>query len=330
MFLLAWRCPSSWATPSLLLTNAEVPQIDIPFTYQDKFIYVTLSDDVLGTLCFLVDTGAEQTVVTKEIAKKGDIHQSFWRTKYAVNGYGEGAVSQKYETIQLGLRFKEAQIFSASAMVLDLGRLKGEIDHPVDGILGWDFFEQWCATLDYAAKRIALRSPQSCSQPKEAHATLDGEWTTHGLLLPSIVTFANGESAKASLHFDTGSNATLFLNAPFRKVAGLTETGPAATEAKGTGLNGGYTADIVPVSRVLIEGGKLNIDGRNATTILIGRRGSSTTTHWWLVGHDEAKINRDGGIGNGLLEHMSWTFDPLAKRVYVVPNPESVPGPTQP
>jgi hypothetical protein len=187
----------------------------------------------------------------------------------------------------------------------------------VDGVLGWDFFEQWCTTLDYAAKRLILRNQSECMPPTGKLGTLKGEWSTHGLLLPSVLTFPNGRSVSALLHLDTGDNATLFLNTQFRAVAGLGVNGPAATKTTGWGLNGDYGGDIVPISGLDIEGGTIHLDGKEKTTVLIGRPGSFRKIHWWTDGIGEAKINRDGGIGNGTLEHITWTFDPAAKRIYV-------------
>ncbi|MGD0292842.1 MAG: hypothetical protein ABSB30_03220 [Terracidiphilus sp.] len=326
LFFLIFRCGLQAQTAPGVSSGADVhaaaanTPLMLSFEYVNRHLYTTLSDEKLGTLTLLVDTGTERTQIAREIAEKGDLHKSFWKTNYAINGYGNKPNEQKYRTVSVALRSGQGSVFSGSALALDFGELRKKIEHPVDGILGWDFFEQWCTTLDFAAKHLILRNLSECAPPAGKHGTLKGEWSAHGLLLPSVLTFPNGRSTNALLHLDTGSDATLILNTQFRATAGLGEGGPAATETTGWGLNGGYGGDIVPISSIDIKGEdeNLSIDGRQQiTTILIGRPGSFSKVHWWADGVGEAKINRDGAIGNKILEHLIWTFDPAAKQIYV-------------
>lgn len=297
--------------------------IVLPLDYAKKHLYTTLNDEKLGTLTLLVDTGSESTIISSEAAKNVDIHKSFWKTTYAINGYGKTPAKHQYRTVMVALRAGRTSVFSYPALVLDLGEISKQSKHPVDGILGWDFFERWCTTLDYAAKHLILRNLSECPPPTGKHGTLKGEWSTHGLLLPSVLTFFNGHCAPALLHLDTGSDVTLFLNTQFRVIAGLGEGGSDATQTTSWGLNGDFGGDIVPIFGIDIEGGTVHLDGKEETTVLIGRRGSFSKVHWWTDGVGEAKINRDGSIGNGILEQLVWTFDPAAKQIYVEDNPPS-------
>jgi hypothetical protein len=289
---------------------ADTP-IVLSLDYVNGHLFTALRDEKLGALILLVDTGTEHTMISREVAQKGKLHKSFWKTAFSVAGYGNKPTDQKYRTVPVALRSGQAHIFSDSALVFDFGDLSKRLEHPVD------FFERWCTTLDFSTTHLILRNLSDCAPPSGKHGTLKGEWSAYGLLLPSVLTFPNGRSAKALLHLDTGSDATLILNTQFRAIAGLGEKGPTASEDKGFGMNGDYTGDIVPIVSIDIEEGKLRVDGRQRTTILIGRRGSFSKVHWWLDGVGEAKINRDGGIGNGIIEHATWTFDPTAKRVYL-------------
>jgi hypothetical protein len=291
--------------------------IVLPLDYTNKHLFVTLSNEKLGVLSMLVDTGTERTSISKPIAENNKVHKSFWRRTLSLNGYGAHPPSQEWRTVPVALHSGQTPIFSNSALVFDFGDLSKRLEHPLDGILGWDFFERWCITLDFSARNLTLRNLSECAPPAGKHGTLKGEWSAHGLLLLSVLTFPNGRSAPALLHLDTGSDGTLILNTQFRAIAGLGEKGTTASETKGFGLNGDYGGDIVPISGIEIEGGTVHLNGKEETTVLIGRRGSFSKAHWWTDGIGEAKINRDGGIGNGILEHLTWTFDPGAKRVYV-------------
>jgi hypothetical protein len=84
-------------------------------------------------------------------------------------------------------------------------------------------------------------------------------------------------------------------------------------------MNGMVSSDKASLSSLDIEDGELHMEAGKDTSVAIGRPGSMTRAHWWKIGISQAKMNRDGVIGNGLLELMSLTFDPLRQRVYVVP-----------
>ncbi|HEX4310483.1 MAG TPA: hypothetical protein VHZ25_10685 [Acidobacteriaceae bacterium] len=307
ILLLALLLPAS--------LSAQQPPIVLPLDYSGHHLYLTVTDDHLGPLTLMLDTGFARTSLAASVASKGEVHTSFWRRSISWNGFGTGPSKHRYQTADVSLRSGQTSLFTGSALVADFDDFAKELGHPVDGFLGWDFLQKWCATLDYAPARLTLRDPAHCSPPSAPYATLNGQWSTQGFLLPSQLTFANGHSATALLHFDTGSDATLFLNTPFRAIAGLEPSPAAATGSRGWGVNGHYSSDTVPLAQFTLEEGHLHLDTGKNTTIAIARPGAFSTIHWW-EGPSAVRINHDGIIGSALLERLSWTFDPAAKRVY--------------
>jgi hypothetical protein len=290
--------------------------IVLPLDYSGHHLYLSLTDDHLGPLTLMLDTGFARTSLAASVANKGKVHTAFWRRSISYNGFGSGPSKHRYQTADVSLRSGQASLYTGSALVADFDDLSKQLGHRADGFLGWDFFEKWCATLDYAPARLTLRDPAQCSAPSTPHTTLSGQWSPQGFLLPSQLTFANGRTASALLHFDTGSDATLVLNTQFRAIAGL-DPGPATNAAPGSrgwGVNGRYTSDAVPLAKFSLEDG-LHFDLGKNTTIAIARPGAFSTVHWW-EGPSAVRINHDGVIGGALLERLSWTFDPAAKRVY--------------
>jgi hypothetical protein len=190
-------------------------------------------------------------------------------------------------------------------VVLDLDEFRAQLGHPIDGVLGWDFFESLCSTFDFASGKLLLRDRENCTPPAGPHGTLKGDWSVHGLQLSSVITFPNGRTAQARLQFDTGNDATLLLNPKFRAASGLSEAQPV--EGAGWGANGQYAGDIVPITSLVLEDGKIHMDSAGDTTIMIGWPGAFAHMR-----------NLDGMIGNQLLERITWTLDPAAKRVYFV------------
>jgi hypothetical protein len=304
---------------------AQNDPIVLPLEYSGRHLYVTLTDERLGPLTLMLDTGFQRTTVSAAIATKGEIHTSFWQRSIALNGFGAGPTKRRYQTVSLALHSADFPIFKEDALVADFAGLSKQLGHPIDGFLGWDFFGKACATFDYTPARLTLHDPAHCPAPEGPHAILHGQWTPQGLLLPARLTFPNSNSSNpALLHFDTGSDVTLLLNTQFRSPAGLTDpesepsSGTAsAHESHGWGVNGTYTTDNVPIAKIDLES-HVHIHAGQLTTIAIARPGAFTRVHWW-EGPSAIRINRDGIIGNALLDRFTWTIDPIAKRIYAVP-----------
>ena len=297
--------------------------ISVNFEYQYRHMFVKLNTNILGTLTFMVDSGSEHSVVSDGTMKGQDRPLIVSKQRVNIfNGYGKGARAEATKTANLTLYTGSRRLFEGSFLVLDIQSVERKLENPIDGILGWDFFQQYCTTINFATKEMLLYAPGSCSAPKDAHGTIHGVWSPHGLAIDSVITFPNSKSVKARLHFDTGSDWTVFLNPKFRKVAGLGSTGPVEGQTEGTGINGTYKADIVRANTVDFEYGRLRYDLKQDATIGIGRRGSFSSAHWWEARNDTAEIDRDGNIGNGLLEKLIWTLDPAQKKVYVVVPPK--------
>lgn len=276
--------------------------IVLPMEYVNEHLYVSLHDDKLGDLRMLVDTGWERTTIDAATAAKGEVRGSFWRRGISTKGFG-GEGHNSYQTIAVKLEYGNSEVFSTKALVLDLSALSKAMRRQLDGALGWDFFRNSCVTLDYKAKQMTVRNRHHCSPPSDKHATLQGRWSSDGVSLAAVVTLNSGRSAKALLHFDSGSDNTVFLHPRFQSVLG---EGPKAsgTSTEGWGFNGTFRKDLVPMKSIELEGGKLRFNGGEGATISVGHPGSYS-------------VKSDGVIGNALLEKATWTFDPAAKRIYV-------------
>lgn len=299
------------------LAPAQSTPVVLPLDYSGRHLYITVTDDHLGPLTLMLDTGFQHTTLAASVARKGQVHSHFWERSLSYNGFGAGSPKRRYQTIDVSLHSGATALFTGSALVADLGDFSRRLGHPLDGFLGWDFFRKSCVTLDYAPARLTRSDTARCPEPSGPHATLHGEWTPQGLLLPARLTFTNGNTAAALLHFDTGSDITLLLNTQFRAPAGITQTPASTQESYGFGVNGRYTTDLVPLAKIAL-GGQLQLDPGKYAAIAIARPGAFAKVHWW-EGPSAMKINRDGILGNALLDRFRWTFDPGTKRIYAEP-----------
>lgn len=284
--------------------TADSDAIVLPMEYVNQHLFVTLTDEKLGPLTMLVDTAWQRTTIDYTMAAKGEIGSSFWKRKISTKGFGSQARDHKYQTVRIKLTSGDAAVFATTALVLDLGEFSQRTQHRIDGALGWDFFRSACVTLDYAAREMTVRSTSECGPLPGRRGTVKGKWSSDGVRLESVVALDNGKFAKALLEVDTGSDNTIFLHPRFRTVLGLSAEGSSGSTQEGWGFNGTYESDVVPFKSVELEAGKIRFDGTGGATISIGRKGAFNQ-------------KSDGVIGNALLEKMVWTFDPIAKRVYV-------------
>ena len=312
---------------SFSLAAQSAPAV-IPLDHFGGHLFIHVTDEHLGPLTLMLDTGFQRTTLGSKAVTKDRVHRHFWERSLDYNGFGTEKARRRYLTTEISLRSDtasgsssdsaRASLFTGPALVTDLSDVNKTFGRAFDGFLGWDFLRKWCATLDYTPARLTLRNPSQCSAPSGTYAVLHAQWTPQGLLLPAQLTFANGHAADALLHFDTGSDIGLFLNTRFRTTAGLDQRNASAEESHGFGVNGQYTTDLVTMPRIEL-GRQLELTPSRDMRFAIARPGAFAKVHWW-DGPSAMKINRDGVIGDALLRHFRWTFDPVAKLVYAVPS----------
>lgn len=290
-------------------------RISLPMKYVQRHLFVELDDDALGPLQFMIDTGAENSLLSLSKAQNAKVERHLFDHFYSISGLGSGKSTKIRGHFRLSLRAGNSKPVTVEAMVVDRAGVAPGMGHPIDGVLGWDFFQHWCVRIDYEARRMEISEPENCSPPKGAYTTLRGRWTSEGMLLPSTLILANGRTIRLQLHLDTGCDSTMLLNPRLREATGLAKN-PSTRGNAGRGMSGSYSTDTLTGRELVLAGGYLRWSGRNFA-LLIGRAGSFSEPHWWLDGFGEAAINRDGLLGNQLLESESWTFDPVRKQVYV-------------
>jgi len=290
--------------------------------YVQRHLFVELDDAALGPLQFMVDTGAENSLLSLSKAKNAKVESHLFDRFVSITGLGGGESAKIYGHYRLSLRSGGPRPVTAETLVVEHAGVRSSPGLPVDGVLGWDFFQHWCVRLDYAARRMEISEPEHCSPPKGPYTRLKGKWTPEGMLLPSTLILANGRSLQLQLHLDTGCDSTLLLNPRLREAAGLARN-PSTKGNAGKGMNGSYSTDTVTARELVLDGGYPRWSGRRFA-LLIGRQGSFSEPRWWLDGFGEVAINHDGLIGNPLLESESWTFDPIRGQVDVQSRSASV------
>ena len=130
----------------------------VPFDlYSDYLIVLQTTVGPLKGLNFLLDTGANPSVITPRVAAR--LHLQTSPTQIAVlNGTASAA-----NTIVPVLRVGPVHKDNLPALVEDLGFLAKTVPVQVDGIVGLDVLGESAFVIDYASRRILFGAPVALS-----------------------------------------------------------------------------------------------------------------------------------------------------------------------
>lgn len=143
---------------------------EFPLQFRDGLLWTEVSAmRSKEPLHFLVDTGASVSVLNLTTAKRLGLKlgPKARVTAVATNLTGHWPVKLSAWAGDLRL--------PGDYLALDLGKLSGSCGHPVDGLIGADFFRNRVVEIDYAARtlRVLASSPQADTTnavPLESHA----------------------------------------------------------------------------------------------------------------------------------------------------------------
>src|SRR5579883_1732281 len=274
--------------------NSSVPmRASIPMVLQG--VHPTVGVRIKGeTLRFVVDTGADQNVISAKAAEKLGLVAS----SQTLPGRGAagtfGAVPWVHlDTVAIG----EAPLRDQIAFIVPLPE-----EANADGVLGLPLFTQFVVTFDYAAGKLELEAPKSFRPPAGLEALplrlQDGK-----ILLKASAAGVNGWY---SLDSGAGNAETMF--APTVERMHLRSAfGPALSMVSGISP-GGYTrGDLVRVPEVRI--GPYRFE-RVIVELSLADQG--------YFAHPPP--DTEGNLGGELWRRFSMTIDASSHRLYLRPN----------
>jgi hypothetical protein len=170
---------------------------EIPFEFREGLLWikacVAQSPEPLN---LLIDTGAGVSVINRATADRLKLKRG---SPIAVRGV---------ETTFCGYRLKGISVSAGSValpkdyIVVDLGKLSGSCERPVDGLLGADFFRGRAIQIDFQAQKLRILKPNQIPTSGEM---LPLQMRTCGMRVPIVV---NGKT-KQWVRLDTGCASPL-------------------------------------------------------------------------------------------------------------------------
>lgn len=281
----------------------------IPIDVQANLVILKVTIDQSDTLQFILDTGVSSTIITDpKIADK--IGFQYVRT-VQVSGAGEEDPIEARVSIGHTLRIGDIRAFKQNLVVLneDVLHLSEFMGVPIHGIFGYDLFSQFVVTIDYDAKELYFRDPNSF-RPKNIHGTpypLTVTQTKPFTEAVSLATALDDPPQRVRLVIDTGAGHALLLN---QKSAPSSVSLPEKTIRShlGRGLSGEINGHIGRLHTFQL--GTLNVQNILASFPDSTAFGDKFPT---------LEKDRQGSIGGEFLRRFRVTFHYKAGQFYLKP-----------
>ncbi|WP_124642161.1 aspartyl protease family protein [Amniculibacterium aquaticum] len=278
-------------------------QIKIPFRLINNLIFI--ESEINGIpMTLLLDTGVSETIIfsieEKEITLKNTEKINF-------TGLGEGTETQglvsKKNKLEIGKLLDNSHTLY---IILNTDfNFSSQIGIPVNGIIGYDFFENHPVKIDYQKKRITLYKDRVLAKRKtKNYQEIPISIENNKPYLEAQVQLKS-DNKKSKLLIDTGNSDALWLFP--NKIENFQLGAPFFEDYLGRGFNGD------------IHGKKSRISTVNFGSFMLNK----TTVS---LPDDEAikslnlVTNRVGSVGDEILKRFDVVFDYKNQKIYLKKN----------
>jgi hypothetical protein len=273
----------------------------IPFRLVRNMIVVQLSINDKGPFNFILDTGVGLMIIT-EPTLIDSINITSKRT-IKIPGMGEGEDDEAYITPALNVQIPGLESHDVNAAILkkDHFNLSSYAGIPIDGLLGYEFFDNLAIRVDFADSTIRV------CRPKDLHPFRKGNKIPITIedrkpYLTANITYPNGKKIDNKLVIDLGAGHPVSIENMIKN-SGLPPNHIAAN--LGVGLNG-------PIDGYLSRINEIQI-GRFKIKNVLASFPDDTKQH--IV----TSVPRDGNLGIGLLKKFQIIFDYPDNVIYLKP-----------
>lgn len=277
--------------------------ITLPFQYSQGFIVVDVVFGYLFPMRFILDTGAEHTILLHK--EYTDILNYSYDKEIQVVGADISYMLKAWVVRKVPLQFSEGErimkdIIVLENNILDLSAMTGLNIH---GILGVEFLKNYIVDINFKEKVIRLYKSDYSRHQWRKYEPLPLELYQHKPYLRCLVSLSGKTESEKLFLLDTGAALSLLVHTDIDSLSDLPSNIIRGTIGKGIGGEiVGYSGKI---ERVRL--GKTNFE--NLVT--------SFQAPDSLLTEDE--IIREGIVGNYLLDQFRVVFDFPAGKLLLKP-----------
>ncbi len=279
-------------------------QIEIPFALENDFIVIPVLLNNQMPLRFIIDTGAENTVILDKTVT--DILNVDYRRTFEVRGADVDNTLIAHLATGIDMRLADRLLArNRTMLVLDenyfnFERITGTNIH---GIIGGDFLMRFAVEFDFRRQILRLHDPKSF-RPKKKFSKVDATFIRNRPYLNLSIGVLRPEGERRRVLLDTGAGLSLLMHtfADTTDVDLPVQTVPAYIAS---GLGGTLQGSV----------------GRARTVKLADRRLNDVVTYFQEVDTVAAQFlnKREGIIGNRLLKRFTVIIDYVRQEVYLRP-----------
>ena len=185
-------------------------KVEFPFEFYYNYFILKIRIYGVFELKFIVDTGAEYSMITqKEVADLLGIQYS---RKIKVLGADQKTILTAFVGSGVDMEVGELNIKNNNILVLSEGFTQYSFlsNLNISGIIGGDILSRYVVKIDFKKKVLVLNKPSSWHKPK-GYDTLDIEINKSKPYLSTIVQLKEDSVFKIKLLLDTGAGLPLLL-----------------------------------------------------------------------------------------------------------------------
>jgi Aspartyl protease/PDZ domain len=279
---------------------ASTPLTTIEFTRHGGLIYLPVSVAGNDPLSFILETGAQPSIVDSDIALALGLGHGATST-----ASGAGAGTAKLSVLEnVSLQAGKVRVPKPLVIATPFEPLSKMTGHPTDGALGNDFIGRFVVSIDFASNQIDLYDP-SFDPGEEFGEAIPVSVESGHALIDATLSLSDGRTIGGRFAVDTGARPSAVISSSFVDQHGLLDAVPQLYNVTGRGLVG--TSE-VPLGRVQSIGiGPFKID-EPVCGFSRDRSGAFATQPW------------AGVIGNAIWQRFRMTIDYRRKRILLAPN----------
>ncbi len=273
--------------------------LEIPFELSNNLILLQARVNNSAALWFILDTGAETTVIDTELAKMLRLKSS---GKIVGNGGAGAAQAVRFKGVSM--RLPNVEIDNQTVYGLPIGFFSSSFGKKISGVIGNDVIKEFVVEVDYAARKINLYEPESYRY-SGAGEVFPLTFEENLPFIRASITLAGRAAIDGKFEIDSGSTGAVLLNTPFVKKHQLLKFISQTSQTR-IGFVGGTAQTFL--GRVKSIG-----LGRSKLENPIARFSQATRG-------DYASAKYDGLIGGEIFRRFKTIFDYSRQRMILEPN----------
>jgi predicted aspartyl protease len=275
--------------------------IHVPIEVASNHVYVKVC---VGDreLQFLLDTGAGQSFFDMGVARSTGVQLGAHFT-----GHGAGAGTIDGAVVVNGaITLQGTRISVPLPAALDLSGLPPREGHVIDGILGFNFIDQYVVAIDYVKQELRLFDAARFAYSGPG-TSLPITFAANHPVVETSLRLANGDTMSGRFVVDVGAASALALTRPFVEANRLrTRITPTVHRIAGGGVGGTVVTDVGRVATLKL--GALEV--HNVITSLYGdSAGVMSGNGSWI-----------GNIGGDVLRRFTVFLDYRRHRIILEPH----------